>query len=452
MESFGRAKPYMLVILLQFASGVLNIIVKAALNDGMSQHVLVVYRMGIASVVIAPFAFVLERKSRPKMTLPIFAKIMLLSLFEPVTFHNLFYSGMKNTSANFSAAIFNIVPAIAFILAWTLRLENVKIKELSSQAKVIGTVVTIGGTMLMTLVKGKHLILPWTNGQHVQQATVIDETNHKRHFGEGAVMIISACFIGSTFLILQAFTLKSYPAKLSLTALQCIMGMVEGTGLAVAVERGNTSVWCIQKQRANIIAVLYGGLYSGVAYYIMALITKKRGPVFVSASSPLSMVVTTIIGSSFLREQLYMGRILGAIVAVIGLYLVLWGKSKDQPQQQATETDKVAPNQETTTNWMNDNIGNTDIENATTCQETTTMGFYYANSQAYCYHLELVLVSKKLKSNNNNTWSREMRIALNGKNKIDLIDGTLKQPILDKNNTWQRCNDMVLSWIIGSLQ
>ncbi|XP_038685707.1 WAT1-related protein At2g39510-like [Tripterygium wilfordii] len=372
MQSLHRAKPYILVILLQCASGVLNIIIKDALNDGMSQHVLVVYRMAIASVVIAPFAFVLERKSRPKMTLPIFAKIMLLSLFEPVAFHNLFYSGMKYTSANFSAAIFNIVPAITFILAWTLRLEKVKIKELSSQAKVIGTIVTIGGTMLMTFVKGKHLNFPWTNGQDVNQATVIAGTNHKGNFGEGAAMIVFACFIGSAFLILQAFTLKSYPAKLSLTALQCMMGMVESTVLAFAIEQDKTSVWCIQKQRSNIVAVLYGGLYSGVAYYIMALIAKIRGPVFVSASNPLSMIVTTIIGSSFLHEQLYLGRVLGATVIVIGLYLVLWGKSKDQPQQQATETNKVAPNQETTTTRLNDNIDNTDIENATACQETTT--------------------------------------------------------------------------------
>ena len=59
--SLKHAKPYMAVILLQFGYAGLSIIIKFALNKGMSQHVLVVYRHAVATALIAPFALVLER-------------------------------------------------------------------------------------------------------------------------------------------------------------------------------------------------------------------------------------------------------------------------------------------------------------------------------------------------------------------------------------------------------
>lgn len=61
VQGLKQAKPFILVILLQFGSAGMNIIIKFALNQGMNQHVLVVYRNIIAALVIAPFALVLER-------------------------------------------------------------------------------------------------------------------------------------------------------------------------------------------------------------------------------------------------------------------------------------------------------------------------------------------------------------------------------------------------------
>ncbi|XP_038698066.1 uncharacterized protein LOC119995625 [Tripterygium wilfordii] len=59
-------------------------------------------------------------------------------------------------------------------------------------------------------------------------------------------------------------------------------------------------------------------------------------------------------------------------------------------------------------------------------------------------HPDLILVSKKLNGNNYNTWSRAMRIAVRA-----IAMGTICWA--SKNQDW-RCNDMVLSWILGSLE
>ena len=60
-----------------------------------------------------------------------------------------------------------------------------------------------------------------------------------------------------------------------------------------------------------------------------------------------------------------------------------------------------------------------------------------------------ILVSKPLLGDNFETWKRSMKMALNAKNKIGFVDGTLLQPSLEdslrEHHLWKRCNDLVLS-------
>ncbi|KAK2633740.1 hypothetical protein Ddye_028532 [Dipteronia dyeriana] len=326
---YERAKPFVAVILLQFGYSGLSIISKFALNKGMSQHVLVVYRHAIAFLVIAPFALIFDRKRRTKMSFSIFFKIALLGLLEPTIDQNLYYTGMKYTTATFTAAMCNILPAFAFILAWIFRLETVNIRKIYSQAKILGTIVTIGGAMLMTLMKGPILNLPWTKSEDFNQEACTSLPSVQNPT-KGAIMIIVGCVCWAGFFILQANTLKSYPTELSLTALICLMGAIEGTVFALFMEHGNSSAWAIKFDYALLAAVYSGVICSGIAYCVQGVVMKSKGPVFVTALNPLSMIITAIISSFVLAEIMYLGRITGAIVIVIGLYLVLWGKSKDQ--------------------------------------------------------------------------------------------------------------------------
>lgn len=57
-------------------------------------------------------------------------------------------------------------------------------------------------------------------------------------------------------IFMTGITLKSDPAKLSLTPWICTWGMVEGTVLALAIEWGNNPVWSIHLH-AKLLASLY---------------------------------------------------------------------------------------------------------------------------------------------------------------------------------------------------
>ncbi|KAM1064314.1 hypothetical protein ACFX13_029021 [Malus domestica] len=336
-QMLNRAVPFMAVTFMQIGFAGMSLISKFALNHGMSPHVLVVYRHAVATVFIAPFAIIFDRNVRPKMTLSIFTKIVLLGLLEPVIDQNLFYTGMKLTTATFTSAMCNVLPAFAFIMAWIFRFEKINLRSLHSLAMILGTIVTVGGAMLMTLINGPMLNFPWTRRNIHQESTV--STVHQDPI-KGGIMLAAGCFCWSCFMILQAITLKSYPAELSLTTWICLVGTVQGTAAALAFEWNNPIAWSIHFDYKLLAAVYSGIMCSGIAYYIQGMVMKERGPVFVTAFSPLSMIITAVMSSFILAEIMYLGRVIGAMVIVIGLYMVLWGKSKDQLPSELEKDDK----------------------------------------------------------------------------------------------------------------
>ncbi|KAL8149589.1 hypothetical protein AgCh_006552 [Apium graveolens] len=303
---FTRVKPFLAVLFLQFGLAGMDIISKAALNERMSNYVFVVYYHAIATVIIAPFAIILEKKVRPKMTKAMFGKFILLGLLE---------------------------------------LEKVKLKSIRSQAKIGGTLTTIGGAMLMTLVKGPVIHLIWTKGKtpHLSQSSKVD----LKHSVIGSLMITAGCFSWACFMVLQSITLETYPAELSLTAWICLMGTVEGAAAALVMERGNPTVWSINFD-TKLLAAVYSGVFcSGLGYYVQGIIMKERGPVFVTAFSPLNMIIVAVLGSFFLAEQIFLGGVIGAFVISAGLYLVVWGKSKDhKPRDLSIDNEKEEKTEE----------------------------------------------------------------------------------------------------------
>ncbi|KNA07359.1 hypothetical protein SOVF_172670 [Spinacia oleracea] len=338
---YNKAKPFLAVIFLQFGLAGMDILSKVALNRGMSNYVLVVYRHAVATIVIAPFALVFDKKVRPKMTLSIFIKLLLLGLLEPVIDQNLYYMGMKYTSATFAATMVNILPGITFLMAWIMRLEVVKCRSIRSQAKIVGTIATIGGAMMMTLIKGP-VITSWSSNNDNGHGDGIKQLDISVHDAiKGSIMITIGCFSWAAFVILQAITLRTYPVELSLTAWICLLGTLEGTAVALVMEKGRSSVWAIGWD-ANLLAAVYSGIFcSGLLYFIQGVVMKVRGPVFVTAFSPLCMVIVAILSAIFMAEKTYLGRLLGAIVIVVGLYMVIWGKGKDYDIPPPHEAQKI---------------------------------------------------------------------------------------------------------------
>ncbi|XP_018822181.1 WAT1-related protein At4g08300-like isoform X1 [Juglans regia] len=344
-RALRKAKPYLAMVSLQFGYAGMYIISMISMKRGLSHYILATYRHVVATILIAPFAIVFERTIRPKMTLPIFLRIVALGFLEPVLDQNFYFLGMKTTSAAFASAVINMLPAIAFIMAIMFRLETVNFKKLHSVAKVVGTVITVMGAMVMTLYKGPIIDFMKGRGQS-HHKTSTQSSGDDQHLVTGTLMLLVSCSSWAGFFILQSFTLKKYPAELSLTAWICLMGMVEGAIVTLVMERDLT-VWAIGWD-SRLIAPVYSGIVcSGIAYYVQGVVNRERGPVFVTTFSPLCMIITAVLGLIVLAEQIHLGSVIGAIVIVLGLYTVVWGKSKDiLPNSKGIVADEKGTSQE----------------------------------------------------------------------------------------------------------
>ncbi|XP_062086235.1 uncharacterized protein LOC133792349 [Humulus lupulus] len=68
-------------------------------------------------------------------------------------------------------------------------------------------------------------------------------------------------------------------------------------------------------------------------------------------------------------------------------------------------------------------------------------------------HPGIILTSPLLTEKKFQSWRRDFKISIGAKNKFAFINGSLPQPpAFDPHfNAWQRCNQMVMSWVLHSV-
>ena len=92
-----------------------------------------------------------------------------------------------------------------------IRMEKVDIKKLRCIAKVVGTLVTVGGAMLMTLYKGHVINFVWSSHIHPAHttSTAAVDAAADRDWVKGSILLILATLAWAAFFILQVITLKN---------------------------------------------------------------------------------------------------------------------------------------------------------------------------------------------------------------------------------------------------
>lgn len=329
-------KPYIAQIAVQACLAGMNIITSLALDEGMNHFIFVAYTLAVATVAIAPLAYFLERNQRPAMTCAIFWQIFALALCGATLFQNLYFAGLKDTSATFASATTNLIPVVTFVMATAFRIEKVNIRSKYGQAKVVGTIVCVGGAMLMTFYKGPVL---------VRLSGVLGNT-----WLLGALMLFASCLFWSGWLTFQAPVVKKYPAEVSLTAIMMLQGTVQCTVVALIFEP-KASAWKL-KWDIQLLSIVYSGvLCFAFAFFVQTYCIRLKGPIFAAMFNPTSTILVAVLEPFILHTKYHMGSLLGTILVISGLYSVLWGKANDAN----TETHK--PTYGSNNNISDCNIG-----------------------------------------------------------------------------------------------
>ncbi|KAK0576536.1 hypothetical protein LWI29_019206 [Acer saccharum] len=324
-----RVQLHLAMLILQFGYAGFHVVSRAALNMGISKLVFPVYRNIIALLLLLPFAYFLEKKERPGMTLNFLIQFFFLALIGITANQGFYLLGLDNTSPTFASAIQNSVPAITFLMAALLRIEKVRINRKDGISKVLGTIFCVAGASVITLYQGPTIYSPAPHLKQPTQLLVSLGDANGKNWTLGCIYLIGHCLSWSAWLVLQAPVLKKYPARLSVTSYTCFFGLIQFLIIAAIFER-DTQAWVFHNG-GEVFTILYAGVVaSGIAFAVQIWCIDRGGPVFVAVYQPVQTLVVAIMASIALGEEFYLGGIIGAVLIIVGLYLVLWGKSEEK--------------------------------------------------------------------------------------------------------------------------
>ncbi|KAG6654487.1 hypothetical protein CIPAW_05G148500 [Carya illinoinensis] len=252
-----EAVPFTVMVTMEACTIGLTIWASTAMNNGMSPFVFVFYTNSLASILL-PYSFIYHRTDRteqPLLTFSLFLRFFFLGLTGITIAQNLAFLGLSLRSS-------------------------------SCQAKVIATLISIMGAVMVDLYKGPILILKtsvsstYLDLQPKQQLIYISSSTPK-HW-------ILGFLLG---------TVKQYPELqvMKAASFYSVLGTVQ---CGIAVFGGNpytVHIWC----------------------------TQSKGPLYVPMFKPFGILFATIFGISFFTNNLHYGR---TIIMGIGYYAMMWGQ------------------------------------------------------------------------------------------------------------------------------
>ncbi|RDY11922.1 WAT1-related protein [Mucuna pruriens] len=333
--------PFGAMVTMECLNVALNTLFKAATLRGMSYHVFVVYAYAVAAIVLLPAPFISKRsRVLPPLSFPVLRKIGLLGLIGCAS-QIMGYTGISFSSPTLSSAISNLVPAFTFLLAIIFRMEKVVVRNASSQAKVLGTIVSITGAFVVTLYKGPSIIIVHTPSLSLHQP-IITLNSVDRSWAIGGLLLTAEYILVPLWYIVQVQIMKVYPDELTVIFFYNLCVSIMAAIVGIFTET-NASAWKIGLDTALASVGIFGSFVNNAVH---TWVLRIKGPVYVAMFKPLSIAIAVALGVMFLGDTLHLGSIVGATIISIGFYTVMWGKAteevdEDVPGQQSPTTENV---------------------------------------------------------------------------------------------------------------
>lgn len=321
--------PFAAMIMVECLDVGLTTLSKAAMSRGMSHFVFVVYSNALATLILLPSSFIIHRNKRPPLSFSILCKFFLLSLAGITVMQNCVFTGVSYSSPTLASALSNLVPAFTFFLAVIFRMEKLDLRNSRSQIKIMGTLVSISGALIVTLYKGSPLFS--TPVQSIPDSSPSNPSSSPsmNHWIIGGLFLATASSSLAIWNTAQAAILKGYPSEMTIVSFYCFFGTIQCTILSLFVER-NPNAWTLRPD-IELVSIFYSAVFgSVVTFSVLTWCIQKKGPVFVAMFKPLGIAIAALMGAIFLGETLHVGSLIGAVVIVVGFYGVIWAQSKEE--------------------------------------------------------------------------------------------------------------------------
>uniref|UniRef100_A0A3B6TE05 WAT1-related protein n=2 Tax=Triticum aestivum TaxID=4565 RepID=A0A3B6TE05_WHEAT len=238
---------------------------------------------------------------------------------------SLYCYGLRDTTPSYAVIFVNLIPLATFILSLVFRMETLRIWSVVGSLKIAGVLFSVGGTMLISLYKGKALHL-WDPilKIHPKEQTTEGAGNQLR----GTIFLVGSSFAYACWYLIQSKVLKVYPYKYWSSMVTCLVGGFQ-TALVGIILNTDKNAWKLG-WNLDLVTILYSGaLATAGKYCLNSWAVAKRGPTYPPMFNPLSVVFTILLDSIIIGNEITVGSLLGTTMVLVGLYTFLWAKSKE---------------------------------------------------------------------------------------------------------------------------
>ncbi|KAK9159725.1 hypothetical protein Syun_006066 [Stephania yunnanensis] len=223
-------------------------------------------------------------------------------------------AGLHFISATIESAMYNTLPIVTYIWAVVIKQEKLDLNTWWGRGKLLGTLTNVSGAFVLMFWNGSVVNLNISSAT----ATTLGAANSD----------LGYWFLG---VAMMGPLSRSYPAETSLNALMMFFSMVQQFVIAVILNY-QPQQWRLG-WNLELLYILYTGILLGLANVVMTWCSETKGPIFVASFIPFIMVFSAILEMAFLQSPLHVGSVVGSIVILVGLYIYLWSKYKEEQNQ-----------------------------------------------------------------------------------------------------------------------
>ncbi|XP_062106801.1 WAT1-related protein At4g15540-like [Humulus lupulus] len=327
-KSKKEVVPFTAMAAVEFSIVGLHILYKSAILKGLTFFVFITYSYSFGTLLLLPHTLFFSRRL-PSLKWSVLYKVFLLSLIGYVA-RVCSYKGLEYSSPALNSSVSTLGPAFTFILAVVFRMEFVDLERTPTQAKIIGTVVSVLGALVAVLYKGPTLVSSQP-GPVVVAVPSHSLDLHKQfsNWALGGFLLAAECLLNSFASILQAHILKIYPAELMVAFMYCLGVTIITVPVSFMVKR-ELNDWTLRPD-ITLITVIYS-TFLGPAFIISvhSYCLSSKGPLYTSIFKPFSIFIAAVASFILLGDGLHLGSVLGSTILLLGFYAVLWGKANEK--------------------------------------------------------------------------------------------------------------------------